>query len=42
MKLWEKEKIKLNRLIEEKDVTVKKMQEKIDEANENNFTLQEK
>ena len=42
MKVWEKEKIKLNRIIEEKDVTVKKMQEKIDEANELNFTLQER
>lgn len=42
MKVWEKEKIKLNRMIEEKDVTVKKMQEKIDEANELNFTLQER
>ena len=32
----------MNRVIEEKDVMIKKMQEKMDELNEENYRMQEK
>lgn len=32
----------MNRVIEEKDVIIKKMQEKMDELNEENYRMQEK
>lgn len=40
-KSWEREKSRLNRLIDEKDLTIKKMQEVIDEKNEVKRSMQE-
>lgn len=41
-KVWEREKTKLNRIIEEKDELIKKLTVKLEEVNENNYMMQEK